>query len=51
MNNAAEQHLTSTIMEITKKQLERTYRTNIFSMFFLTRKCLRCGLSIRDRSY
>lgn len=47
VNNAAEQHLTSTIMEITKEQLERTYRTNIFSMFFLTRKCLRCGVFIQ----
>jgi NAD(P)-dependent dehydrogenase (short-subunit alcohol dehydrogenase family) len=37
VNNAAEQHPRESITEITEKQLERTFRTNIFSMFFLTK--------------
>src|SRR5207249_4357390 len=36
VNNAAEQHPRESITEITEKQLERTFRTNIFAMFFLT---------------
>lgn len=35
VNNAAEQHPQDRITKITEKQLERTFRTNIFSMFFL----------------
>lgn len=37
VNNAAEQHLQESITKITEKQLERTFRTNIFSMFFMTK--------------
>jgi NAD(P)-dependent dehydrogenase (short-subunit alcohol dehydrogenase family) len=37
VNNAAEQHPQETITKITEKQLERTFRTNIFSMFFMTK--------------
>jgi len=37
VNNAAEQHPQKTIMDINSKQLERTFRTNIFSMFFMTK--------------
>jgi len=37
VNNAAEQHPQESITKITEKQLERTFRTNIFSMFFLTK--------------
>jgi NAD(P)-dependent dehydrogenase (short-subunit alcohol dehydrogenase family) len=37
VNNAAEQHPKSDIKEITAEQLERTFRTNIFSMFFMTK--------------
>jgi NAD(P)-dependent dehydrogenase (short-subunit alcohol dehydrogenase family) len=37
VNNAAEQHPQESITRITEKQLERTFRTNIFSMFFLTK--------------
>jgi NAD(P)-dependent dehydrogenase (short-subunit alcohol dehydrogenase family) len=37
VNNAAEQHPRESITKITEKQLERTFRTNIFSMFFLTK--------------
>lgn len=37
VNNAAEQHPQNRIEDITKEQLERTFRTNIFSMFYLTK--------------
>ena len=37
VNNAAEQHPQERITKITERQLERTFRTNIFSMFFLTK--------------
>lgn len=40
VNNAAEQHLKETLEEITDDQLERTFRTNIFSMFYLVREAL-----------
>ena len=41
INNAAEQHPKKRIEEITEEQLERTFRTNIFSMFFLTKAALK----------
>src|SRR5436305_14795128 len=37
VNNAAEQHPQSSIEEISEGQLEQTFRTNIFSMFFMTK--------------
>ena len=37
VNNAAEQHTTASIAEISAEQLERTFRTNIFAMFFMTK--------------
>ncbi|MDQ3827452.1 MAG: SDR family NAD(P)-dependent oxidoreductase, partial [Actinomycetota bacterium] len=37
VNNAAEQHPQESIEDITAEQLERTFRTNIFSYFFMTR--------------
>ncbi len=40
VNNAAEQHVCEQITEISDQQLERTFRTNIFSMFYLTRAAL-----------
>jgi len=40
VNNAAEQHPQESIEKISEKQLERTFRTNIFSMFFLTKAAL-----------
>ncbi|MFT8320816.1 MAG: SDR family oxidoreductase [Bacillus sp. (in: firmicutes)] len=40
VNNAAEQHPKNSIKEISEEQLERTYRTNIFSMFFMTQAAL-----------
>lgn len=36
INNAAEQHPRETVGQITEEQLERTFRTNVFSMFYLT---------------
>ncbi|MCU0499207.1 MAG: SDR family oxidoreductase [Anaerolineae bacterium] len=40
INNAAEQHPQSSLTDITREQLERTFRTNIFSMFYLTKAAL-----------
>ncbi len=37
VNNAAEQHPQKSLEDITADQLERTFRTNIFSIFFLTK--------------
>ena len=37
VNNAAEQHPQESITKITERQLEKTFRTNIFSFFFLTK--------------
>jgi len=41
VNNAAEQHPQDSIEQITAEQLERTFRTNIFAMFFLTKAALK----------
>jgi len=41
VNNAAEQHPQQSIEEISAEQLERTFRTNIFSMFFMTKAALK----------
>jgi NAD(P)-dependent dehydrogenase (short-subunit alcohol dehydrogenase family) len=40
VNNAAEQHPQDTIEKITTEQLERTFRTNVFSMFHCVRAAL-----------
>lgn len=40
VNNAAEQHPQDSIEAISAEQLERTFRTNIFSMFFMTKAAL-----------
>jgi NAD(P)-dependent dehydrogenase (short-subunit alcohol dehydrogenase family) len=40
VNNAAEQHTVEGLEELTEAQLVRTFRTNIFSMFFLTKAAL-----------
>jgi len=37
VNNAAEQHPQDSIEKITEKQLEKTFRTNIFSFFFMAK--------------
>ena len=41
VNNAAEQHTQESIEDISAEQLERTFRTNIFSMFFMTKAALK----------
>lgn len=40
INNAAEQHPQDSIEKISSQQLERTFRTNIFSYFYLTKAAL-----------
>jgi len=40
VNNAAEQHPQKTITDIASKQLERTFQTNIFAMFYLVKAAL-----------
>ncbi len=40
VNNAGEQHVQERFEEISAAQLERTFRTNIFGMFFLTKAAL-----------
>jgi len=40
VNNAGEQHMAEKLEDITDDQLERTFRTNIFAQFFLTRAAL-----------
>ena len=41
VNNAAEQHPQKSIERISARQLERTFRTNIFAMFYLTKAALK----------
>lgn len=40
VNNAAEQHPQARLEDITGEQLERTFRTNLFSMFYMTKAAL-----------
>ncbi len=40
VNNAAEQHEVEDPAELSSEQLERTFRTNVFSFFHMTRACL-----------
>jgi NAD(P)-dependent dehydrogenase (short-subunit alcohol dehydrogenase family) len=40
VNNAAEQHPQKSIEDINAEQLERTFRTNIFSMFYMVKAAL-----------
>ena len=40
VNNAAEQHAQKTLLDISAEQLERTFRTNVFAMFHLTKAAL-----------
>ncbi|KAG9290125.1 hypothetical protein G9A89_010431 [Geosiphon pyriformis] len=37
VNNASEQHICEKIEELTSEQLERTFRSNIFGMFYLAK--------------
>ena len=40
INNAGEQHPQTEFTDITAEQLERTFRTNVFSMFYITKAVL-----------
>jgi NAD(P)-dependent dehydrogenase (short-subunit alcohol dehydrogenase family) len=40
VNNAAEQHPTEKLEDITSEQLENTFKTNIFSYFFMAREAI-----------
>jgi NAD(P)-dependent dehydrogenase (short-subunit alcohol dehydrogenase family) len=40
VNNAAEQHVKDTILDIDNAQLMRTFQTNIFSMFYMVKAML-----------
>ncbi|WP_428911670.1 SDR family oxidoreductase [Niallia sp. Krafla_26] len=40
VNNAAEQHPQKSLLDITSAQLEKTFRTNIFSFFYMTQQVL-----------
>ncbi len=53
VNNAGEIHLGETIEDITKDKLERIFKTNVFSMFYMTKaaiKYLKRGSSIINTS-
>jgi NAD(P)-dependent dehydrogenase (short-subunit alcohol dehydrogenase family) len=41
VNNAAEQHVVEEPLEISAAQLERTFQTNVFGYFFMTKMALR----------
>lgn len=41
INNAAEQHPQDSIEKISAKQLEKTFRTNIFAMFYLVKAAMK----------
>ncbi|MGH8503425.1 MAG: SDR family oxidoreductase [Gammaproteobacteria bacterium] len=40
INNAAEQHPTNNLADISAEQLERTFKTNIFSFFYMAKAAL-----------
>lgn len=40
VNNAAEQHVQESLEDISPEQLEKTFRTNIFALFYLTQAAL-----------
>ncbi|MDR4945890.1 SDR family oxidoreductase [Neobacillus cucumis] len=40
VNNAAEQHPQKSLLDISSQQLEKTFRTNIFSYFYMTKMAL-----------
>jgi NAD(P)-dependent dehydrogenase (short-subunit alcohol dehydrogenase family) len=53
VNNASEQHPQESIEDITAEQLERTFRTNVFGYFFMTKaalKHLKAGSAIINTS-
>lgn len=40
VNNAAEQHTVESLEELSEAQLERTFRTNVFGFFYMTKAAL-----------
>lgn len=40
VNNAAEQHCQNSIEDITKEQMERTFKTNFFGLFFMSKSVM-----------
>ena len=53
INNAAEQHPQTSFLDITSEQLEQTFRTNVFGMFYMTKAVLpnlKAGSSIINTS-
>ncbi|MDT8716758.1 glucose 1-dehydrogenase [Clostridium sp. 19966] len=53
VNNAAEQHPAKALEDITAEQLEKTFKTNVFAMFYLTKAALfhmKAGASIINTS-
>jgi NAD(P)-dependent dehydrogenase (short-subunit alcohol dehydrogenase family) len=42
VNNAGEQHVVEHIQDLESQQLERTFETNIFSMFYLVKHAMKC---------
>jgi NAD(P)-dependent dehydrogenase (short-subunit alcohol dehydrogenase family) len=40
VNNAAEQHPAESLLDMTSEMLERTFRTNVFAIFYLTKAAL-----------
>ena len=40
VNNAAEQHVQNSLENITSEQMEKTFRTNFYSIFYLTKAAL-----------
>lgn len=49
INNAAEQHPQKSIEKISEKQLLKTFRTNIFSYFFMTKATLKHLLKTKGK--
>jgi len=45
INNAGEIHLQDSIEDISKEQLEKTFKTNVFSMFYMTKAAIRYLMS------
>lgn len=41
VNNAAEQHPLDSLADISREQLEKTFRTNVFAYFYLAREALK----------
>ena len=41
VNNAAEEHKKDKLQEITGRQLEKTFKTNVFSCFYMTKAALK----------